>query len=790
MVRLAQITLCVALFFGSAAALAQPCKDVIGYYPNWQWYDRAKLVRPQTIDYSKYTVLNYCFFVPNANGTISSHDAWADENLLLGEQDWANGGQRKPQTSIVYQAHQNGVKILGTVGGFTLSSTFPGIAADPIKRATFAASCVDLVRTYGFDGIDINWEYPGYAPHNGTAADKQNFTLLLQAIRTALDVYGAAQGVPMMLTIAVGAAEERMDDVEWDLVADEVDIINVMAYDYFGTWDRTTNHNAPLSRPAVGNATFNAQHTITTLTGLYGVDPDKLALGMAFYGRTAITTGTPGLHVPSTGLADLATFAADEGTPLYYNVQAQLQQFTEHWDSIAQAPYLLGKPGGTAEQTFVSYDNVASIRAKARYVIDKGLRGAMIWEITGDYLETAPGSGVVAGTPLVNEINTVFCTYTGPSDPPDPRDSIAPQYTRTGECGTYTYAVSDNAGLASITLGSTAADSNYRLEVFATTPFPRDPAVLQANCRLSVIDISRNARATITMRDWDGNQVVDTVTYLAAPLSVPELVVHYDTVEAGDTVVKTIPITNRGSVPLTVTSVRVVTATVFEVVPLSLPRTLQPGQSLSASVRYMPRAPYLRESIHTDSLIVQTDCIGVMIGLQGTPRITCDSFTQAPRDTLVPAGSLVKFAVQHAPTPGITYGFQWQTSLGVGWEDVVDAGPYFGATTPTLWVSNVTLAQNRQRFRCTVTSEFCSVTSTSATLYVEPVVSVEEESVVVTPDVDVLHQPYRVVDALGRTVLEGVVTDPDVRINVSTLHTGWYMVVIGQHVLGPLTVQR
>jgi hypothetical protein len=126
----------------------------------------------------------------------------------------------------------------------------------------------------------------------------------------------------------------------------------------------------------------------------------------------------------------------------------------------------------------------------------------------------------------------------------------------------------------------------------------------------------------------------------------------------------------------------------------------------------------------------------------------------------------------------------------VGWEDVVDAGPYFGATTPTLWVSNVTLAQNRQRFRCTVTSEFCSVTSTGATLYVEPVVSVEEESVVVTPDVDVLHQPYRVVDALGRTVLEGVVTDPDVRINVSTLHTGWYMVVIGQHVLGPLTVQR
>ena len=66
-----------------------PCKEVVGYYPNWQWYDRNKLVNPQTIDYSKYSILNYSFFEPLANGTIKITDPWADKNLLLGPINWA-----------------------------------------------------------------------------------------------------------------------------------------------------------------------------------------------------------------------------------------------------------------------------------------------------------------------------------------------------------------------------------------------------------------------------------------------------------------------------------------------------------------------------------------------------------------------------------------------------------------------------------------------------------------------------------------------------------------------------
>ena len=381
------------------------CKEVVGYYPNWQWYDRAQLVNPQSIDYSKYTILNYCFFNPEVDGSISLTDPWADENLLFGEIDWVNGGYI-PNTSIVDVAHSNGVPVLPSIGGWTLSDNFPGIAADPVKRTAFANACVNLISTYNFDGIDLDWEYPGYAPHGGGPADMNNFTLLLQEIRSAIDTYGDSVGKTMMLTIAVGAGGDRMDDIDWSSVASTVDIINLMSYDFFGAWNATTNHNAPLYPPASGDPTINLDSAVERLTSFYAVDPQKITVGVAWYGRSAKTVGTPGLHVPTTGAADMVTFALDDGIPLYYNIWGEMSSFTQNWDSQAQVPYLTGNG---SLNTFVSYDDEQSIGLKAQYIVDNNLRGAIIWEITGDYIETSPGSGIEAGTPLADTLNSVLC---------------------------------------------------------------------------------------------------------------------------------------------------------------------------------------------------------------------------------------------------------------------------------------------------------------------------------------------------------------------------------------------
>lgn len=409
--------------FQSFLLFAQPCREVVGYYPNWQWYDRNKLVNPQTIQYDKYSVINYSFFNPQPDGTIKITDPWADKNLLLGPINWSvapsgydtgydfgNPSYHHPGQKMADYCHAHGVKFLPSIGGWTLSDNFPIIASNPQKRQTFANQCVALIQAFDFDGIDLDWEYPGFADHGGGSQDEVNFTLLLQEIRSAINTYGATVNKEMILTIAVSADPSKMDDVEWDNVVPLVDKINLMSYDFFGAFDSFTNHNSPLYAPVQGNPEFNASSAVHTLLNTYQVPASKINLGMAFYGRSQVTAGQPQLHITSTGSADLSTFSTDEGTPLYYNVLLHQQQFDFYWDDNAKVSYALGKNG---LNTFLSFDDKRSIAEKAEYVVDQQLGGAIIWEITGDYIETSQGSGVISGTPLADTLNSIFCNYQG-----------------------------------------------------------------------------------------------------------------------------------------------------------------------------------------------------------------------------------------------------------------------------------------------------------------------------------------------------------------------------------------
>jgi chitinase len=401
------VSVFVSLFATNPMA-AQPCKDIIGYYPAWQWYDRNQLVRPATIHYTKYTMINYSFFKPLPDGRIVGTDEWADQMILEGEMNWKTvPASHDSTTSLPYLAHRAGVKLLISVGGWSLSNDFPTIAADPIKRQTFAKACKDLIQKYNLDGIDIDWEYPGYAEHSGTSNDKRNCTLLYQAIRSALDTYGATTGKKYLLTAAFGASPQHFENIEWSRVIPLLDRINLMTYDFFGAWNENVNHNAPLYATAqIGCVDCNIQFTIDKLINTYNVPKEKLVAGVAFYGRSQKTVGTPYLYAPSTKTVDNATFPEDEGSPLYYNIVSKAGRFDYHWDEVVLAPYLTGKNG---LNTFVSYDNKRSIARKAQYYKDRDIKGVIIWEMTGDYLETAPNSGVIAGTPLLDTLNQIFC---------------------------------------------------------------------------------------------------------------------------------------------------------------------------------------------------------------------------------------------------------------------------------------------------------------------------------------------------------------------------------------------
>jgi chitinase len=391
-------------------AIAQPCREVIAYYPGWQWYDRNKLVDPASIDYSKYSIINFAFFSPKADASILGTDPYSDEILLKGEINWSTTPPSYyPNTSLIDLAHNHGVKVLISLGGWNDSQHFPAIAADPAKRALFAHNCINLCSFYNLDGIDIDWEYPGYAPNGGTPADEVNFTLLLQQVRDSLTAFETVAGHPLLLTSCFSASTLNMQNIDWPQVLPLLNSVNLMSYDFFGSWDAETNHNSPLYAPTQGDQLFNLDAAVQELINVHNVPPDKINAGVAFYGRSVKTNGAPALFGSSLMQPDNATFWEDAGTPQYYNILNKMNLFTAHFDAQARVPYLLGTGN---LNTFVSYDNEQSIAEKAAYIMNHALRGAIIWELTGDYIESSPGSGIVGATPLADTLNAVFCGVT------------------------------------------------------------------------------------------------------------------------------------------------------------------------------------------------------------------------------------------------------------------------------------------------------------------------------------------------------------------------------------------
>lgn len=401
----------IALLSVVGVAKAQnSCKQIIGYYPSWQMYKRGGAVVPEVVDYSRYTILNYSFFAPDSNGYLKGTDPWADTLLLRGRIDWG-----KPQpayftnTSLIDFAHLWGVKVMVSIGGWTLSDNFPGIADDPVKTQTFVDECVRIIKQFQFDGIDIDWEYPCYESHSGRpAVDKKNFTRFMRAIRTGIDTLGKERNQEYLLTAAFGANKGQMDCIEYEEVSKFMDYINMMTYDFNGTWSSDANHNSPLYNPSSGYE--GSLDLAYRLLQERDVPSEKINLGVAFYGRTlkGFKGKEPAMYAEHEGKSDVDRYPLHEGQPLYYRIADEMKagayNDTVMWDEAAQTPYLIS----VKDSSFVSFDNEQSIRLKAKYALDNKCAGVIIWDATGDYMEKRKGSLLITGTPLATQLVKVL----------------------------------------------------------------------------------------------------------------------------------------------------------------------------------------------------------------------------------------------------------------------------------------------------------------------------------------------------------------------------------------------
>lgn len=340
-----KITMLSLFLFFFLPAKAQPYK-IIAYATG-----RAETIKQYPID--KLTHIIYSF-LKIQNDTLTFH----------------NDDQRKNLEELVAlkKGHPK-LKVMVSIGGWSGCAPCSDLFSIAKHRENFSRTTVALFKQYNIDGLDLDWEYPaieGYPGHKYDAADKNNFTELIKALRQEM-------GNDYLLTFAAGGFVKYLEQsVDWDAVMPLVDFVNLMTYDLVGGYATVTGHHTLLY--SYRNGQESAAKAVDWLLDKK-IQANKLIIGAAIYARVWE-------NVPDTshGLYQSGKFKRGVAYSDFTNYFSDTSGYKYYWDKKAKAPYQYNK----RQQLFATFDDKRSIKAKTKFIRRKKLGGIMFWELAQD----------------------------------------------------------------------------------------------------------------------------------------------------------------------------------------------------------------------------------------------------------------------------------------------------------------------------------------------------------------------------------------------------------------------
>lgn len=415
---------------GTALKINQPCaenncKDPgngyvnAGYYAQWAVWGRQ--YNPYNMPFKNINDIIYAFVGFNPlTGDVKTLDASADS--------W---GMSAVSRAMLQYPYMNAHLSFGgwTNNGINTAPMFEQLASSTASMNNFATQAIALMRKTGFSGIDIDWEWWSDYPNNAAPAKKM--LAFYQILRTALDNAGKEDGKTYTLSIAVNGGSDRILALEgknvdgtsngnpnavsnfWAQVGGLMNHINVMNYDYHGSWDA--------GNPAYFQANYAFQNTGSNKVGKdegwsikssmetytsRGVPAKKLVAGIPLYARTmtvassvngglfqAVTGAGFGdyengildykcivnpVFNPATGCGSDKPIAGVKSLT-YYSSTSNIATFNQYGLEAMQ-PWAYSAD----TNTFMTYDDQWSAVQKAKAVKATGLGGTMYWELDGD----------------------------------------------------------------------------------------------------------------------------------------------------------------------------------------------------------------------------------------------------------------------------------------------------------------------------------------------------------------------------------------------------------------------
>lgn len=295
-------------------------------------------------------VVNYGFATVDANG-----------NLVLN-----NTGYTKYLEEVL-KLRQQGIRVLLCIG--ENSKNFSDMTFDTTKMNKFVSQVIAAVEEYHFDGVDIDWEFPGVSTGRDVSVDRPNYTKLIKALRSGLDKAQESGGTKYLLTAAIPGTSWGSERYEMNILDNYLDYVNMMSYDLNN--ESIACHHSSLHTSTTAKAYgFSIEYGVNRFVSL-GFNKNQIVVGMAFYGK---------YYTGATALGKTANFNKN----IHYTVIAKNYlgggEYQQLWDDVAKAPYILN----TSTGEYISYDNARSITEKCKYSKSSGIKGVMFWDYSED----------------------------------------------------------------------------------------------------------------------------------------------------------------------------------------------------------------------------------------------------------------------------------------------------------------------------------------------------------------------------------------------------------------------
>ncbi|KAJ4292882.1 hypothetical protein N0V88_005542 [Collariella sp. IMI 366227] len=349
-------------------------KRTIGYYEGWGVGRACDAMLPEQIPVAAYTHINFAFAMIDPVSFAIAPMSDGDVDLY-------------PRLTGLKELYPN-LKVWISIGGWSMNdpdqptaTTFSDVAGSAANQQKFFASLISFMSQYGFDGVDIDWEYPVAPERSGRPEDFTNYPTFLQNLRNAFQAAGKSWG----LTITMPSSFWYLQHFDIAKLEPIVDWFNMMAdvLAYIAAHTNLTEIDQSMK-----------------LLWRNGINPEKVVLGLGFYGRSYTlqdsSCNTAGCPFTAGGPAGPCTNSV--GTLSYGEIQQLIQAGAQPVLDSTAAVQTLTYGGGN---NWVSYDDETTLKMKVDYANDHCLGGTMVWAASTDDSNGSAAQALAAASGFV-----------------------------------------------------------------------------------------------------------------------------------------------------------------------------------------------------------------------------------------------------------------------------------------------------------------------------------------------------------------------------------------------------